>query len=102
MHYPKIFEKGQIGKLKLKNRIVMPAMGTGFASATGEASEELIRYMAERARGGAGLMITEVTRIDELSGIAQPAQLCATDMKFITSLSRLTDAVHAYDTKIFM
>ncbi|WP_315308049.1 FAD-dependent oxidoreductase [Pseudoramibacter alactolyticus] len=102
MQYPKLFEKGQIGKLKLKNRIVMPAMGTGFASATGEASEELIRYMAERARGGAGLMITEVTRVDELSGIAQPAQLCATDMKFITSLSRLTDAVHAYDAKIFM
>lgn len=102
MQYPKLFEKGQIGKLKLKNRIVMPAMGTGFASATGEASEELIRYMAERARGGAGLIITEVTRVDELSGIAQPAQLCATDMKFITSLSRLTDAVHAYDAKIFM
>lgn len=102
MQYPKLFEKGQIGKLKLKNRIVMPAMGTGFASATGEASEELIRYMAERARGGAGLIITEVTRVDELSGIAQPAQLCATDMKFITSPSRLTDAVHAYDAKIFM
>ena len=34
MKYPKLFEKGKIGKVELKNRIVMPAMGTGFASST--------------------------------------------------------------------
>ena len=44
MSYPKLFEKGRIGRLELKNRIVMPAMGTGFASSTGEASDEIIRY----------------------------------------------------------
>ncbi|MDE7066684.1 MAG: NADH:flavin oxidoreductase, partial [Schaedlerella arabinosiphila] len=65
MSYPKLFEKGRIGRLELKNRIVMPAMGTGFASSTGEASDEIIRYYADRARGGAGLIITEITRIDE-------------------------------------
>ena len=37
MKYEKLFEKGKIGKLTLKNRIVMPPMGTGFAAASGEA-----------------------------------------------------------------
>ena len=43
MKYEKLFEKGKIGKLTIKNRIVMPPMGTGFAAASGEASEEITR-----------------------------------------------------------
>lgn len=80
MKYEKLFEKGKIGKLTIKNRIVMPPMGTGFAAASGEASEEITRYYEERAKGGVGLIITEVCRVDELSGVAQPCQLRATDM----------------------
>lgn len=102
MSYPKLFEKGRIGRLELKNRIVMPAMGTGFASSTGEASDEIIRYYADRARGGAGLIITEITRIDEETGIGTSNQLCATDSKHIPRLVRLAEAVHAYDSKIFV
>lgn len=102
MSYPKLFEKGRIGRLELKNRIVMTAMGTGFASSTGEASDEIIRYYAERARGGAGLIISEITRIDEETGIGTSNQLCATDSKHIPRLVRLAEAVHAYDSKIFL
>ena len=31
MSYTKMFEKGKIGRLELKNRIVMPAMGCSLA-----------------------------------------------------------------------
>ena len=102
MKYEKLFEKGKIGNLPIKNRIVMTAMGTGFAAASGEASEEIIRYYEERAKGGVGLIITEVCRVDELSGIAQPCQLRGTDMNVIPSFTRLVDRVHAYGTKIFL
>ena len=77
MKYEKLFEKGKIGKLTLKNRIVMTPMGTGFAAASGEASEEITKFYEERAKGGVGLIICEVCRVDELSGIAQPCQLRA-------------------------
>ncbi len=102
MKYEKLFEKGKIGKLTLKNRIVMPPMGTGFAAASGEASEEIIRYYEERAKGGVGLIITEVCRVDELSGVAQPCQLRATDMDVIPSFTRMVDRIHAYGTKMFL
>lgn len=102
MKYEKLFEKGKIGKLTIKNRIVMTPMGTGFAAASGEASEEITRYYEERAKGGVGLIISEVCRIDELSGVAQPCQLSATDMSVIPSFTRMVDRVHAYDTKMFM
>lgn len=102
MKYEKLFEKGKIGKLTLKNRIVMTPMGTGFAAASGEASEEITKFYEERAKGGVGLIICEVCRVDELSGIAQPCQLRATDMNVIPSFTRMVDRIHAYDTKVFM
>lgn len=101
MPYVKLFEKGKIGNLFLKNRVVMPGMGTGFASAGGEASDEIIRYFEERAKGGVGLIITGVTRVDEETGVAMKCQLRATDGKYIQRLERLTDAVHRHDTKYF-
>lgn len=102
MKYTKLFEKGKIGKLELRNRIVMPAMGTAFASSTGEASDEIIRYYADRAKGGCGLIISEICRIDEETGVGETNQLCVTDSKFIPRLVRLAEAVHAHDTKIFL
>lgn len=102
MKYSKLFERGKIGNVEIKNRIVMPPMGTGFAGASGEASEEITRFYEERAKGGTGLIITEVCRVDELSGIAQPCQLSATDLKVIPSFTRMVDREHAYGTKMFL
>ena len=50
--YEKLFEKGQIGRLQVKNRAVMVPMGTDFANHDGTASMRLIRYYEERAKGG--------------------------------------------------
>lgn len=102
MKYQRLFEKGQIGNLKLKNKIVMPAMGTGFAASTGEASDEIIRYYEERAKGGCGLIITEITRIDDETGVGTSNQLSATDSKHIPRLTRLADAIHRHDSKVFL
>jgi 2,4-dienoyl-CoA reductase-like NADH-dependent reductase (Old Yellow Enzyme family) len=47
-----LFQPISIGKLQLKNRIVMTC-----ANASGGGGEHVICYYAERARGGAGLLI---------------------------------------------
>lgn len=102
MKYEKLFNKGKIGRLEIKNRIVMPAMGTNLASYSGEASDAIIRYYEERAKGGCGLIITEITRIDNETGIGTPNQLCAMDLKHIPRLEMLARSVHKYNTKIFL
>ena len=102
MSYEKLFEPGMIGNLELKNRIVMPAMGCSLAESTGEAGARMIKYYADRARGGAGLIITEITRVDDETGVGTPNQLSVTNTHMIAQLSRLAEAVHAYDTKIFV
>ncbi|QGU95961.1 NAD(P)-binding protein [Clostridium bovifaecis] len=102
MKYTKLFSKGNIGKLEIKNRIVMPAMGVSLAGWNGEASPELIRYYEERAKGGCGLIITEITCIDEEHGKGCANQLTITSPKHIPGLERLAKAVHKYDAKIFV
>ena len=65
MSYEKLFTPGRIANLELKNRIVMPAMGCSLAESSGEDGARMIRYYTERAKGGTGLIITEITRIDD-------------------------------------
>lgn len=102
MSYAKLFEPGRIGNLELKNRIVMPAMGCSLAEVTGEPGPRMIRYYADRAKGGAGLIITEITRVDDETGVGTPNQLSVTNTHVIGQLSRLVEAVHAYNTKLFV
>lgn len=102
MKYKHLFSKGKIGNLELKNRIVMPAIGTALASSTGEASQEIIAYYEERAKGGCGLIITEITKIDEEYGAGCSNQLTLTKPQHVPQLERLVRTVHKYDTKIFV
>ncbi|SES63387.1 2,4-dienoyl-CoA reductase [Natronincola peptidivorans] len=102
MKYEKLFSKGRIGKLELKNRVVMPAMGTSLAGSNGEASSDIIKYYEERAKGGCGLIITEITRIDEEFGVGVANQLSATAPKHIASFQKLARTLHKYDTKVFV
>lgn len=102
MKYKHLFSKGSIGNLELKNRIVMPAIGTALASSTGEASQEIIAYYEERAKGGCGLIITEITRIDEEYGVGCANQLTLTKPQHVPQLERLVRTVHKYDTKLFV
>lgn len=102
MKYTNLFQKGYIGKLELKNRVVMPSMGTMLASADGEISDHHIAYFEERAKGGVGLIITEVTSVEYTLGKAGSCHPRVDDNKFIPGLQRLADTLHKYDTKVFM
>lgn len=89
--FEKLFEPGQIGKLALKNRLVMPAMGTGYSDGRGYVTERLKRYHRERAMGGVGLIITEVTAVEYNE---QRSALSAAHDKFIPGLSELVQVIH--------
>ena len=102
MAYEKLLQPGKIGNLEIKNRVVMPAMGCSLAESTGEAGARMIKYYADRARGGVGLIITEITRVDDETGVGTPNQLSVTNTHMVAQLSRLAEAVHAYGTKIFV
>ena len=45
--------------MELKNRIVLPAMGTKFSGKTSYVTDQLIDYHVARVKGGTGLSIVE-------------------------------------------
>ena len=85
-----IFEPITINKLKVKNRIYMPAMHLGMA-AEFEVTDRLVDFYAERARGGAGMICVGYATIDELSGNIQ--NIGAHKDEFIPGLTRLATAI---------
>ena len=96
----KLFEPISIGKLELKNRIVMPAMCSKLGTEFGAVSDRLIDFYVERAKGGVGLIVIENTCIDWPVGKAGTSPIRADDWKFVDGLHDLAEAVHPYGTKI--
>ena len=58
-NYEKLFERGKIKNMSLKNRIVMSPMGTFSENHDGFPSGAQIEYYRRRARGGIGMLIIE-------------------------------------------
>ncbi|MBT8339698.1 MAG: NADH:flavin oxidoreductase, partial [Desulfatitalea sp.] len=100
MKYHHVFEPGKIGKLEIKNRIVMPAMGTNFAEADGSLGGRAVHYYAARARGGTGLITVETCAVTPAGGRAVACSVSLHDGKFLPGMRDLTDAVHAYGAKV--
>ena len=97
--FPKLFEPTHIGKMELKNRIVMPPMGTNMGTPDGHVTEEVVCYYRERARGGVGLIIVETTCVDAPAGKTTAFQLAIDNDRFIPGLSRLAETIHQHGSR---
>lgn len=82
----------KIRGLELKNRIILPAMGTRMANEKGEITDRLIAYHAARAKGGCGLNIVEVAAVHRPSSPAHFVWICEDSL--IEGHKKLTDAIH--------
>jgi 2,4-dienoyl-CoA reductase-like NADH-dependent reductase (Old Yellow Enzyme family)/thioredoxin reductase len=100
-YYQKLFTPLQIGKLELKNRIVMPPMATNFSDLEGTVNERHIAYYRRRARGGAGLIIFEHTGIAKQGKAFPNMALIDSDAK-ISQFKKLVQAVHGEGGKFFI
>ncbi|MBW1900855.1 MAG: FAD-dependent oxidoreductase [Deltaproteobacteria bacterium] len=95
-----LFTPITIGKMELKNRIVVPPiMGPGFAAKDGCVSQTRINFHEAQAKGGAGLIITGGVSIDPLI-INSSLHIGIWDDRFIPGLKELADAVHAHGAKL--
>jgi 2,4-dienoyl-CoA reductase-like NADH-dependent reductase (Old Yellow Enzyme family)/thioredoxin reductase len=95
----KLFEPIKIGKLELKNRIMLAAMVSNFCTEDGFVTDRFKAYHANIARGGCGLNVTESSYV---SPEGKRIRYCvgAYDDKLIPGLKELTAAVHAEGGKI--
>ena len=99
--YNLLFTPGKIGTLTIPNRIAMTAASASLSQPDGTMTEEMLAYYEARAKGGVGLIITEMVCVDEDRGVLFPRELNAAREENIPSFRRLADRVHPYGTKIF-
>ncbi|MFC1942183.1 FAD-dependent oxidoreductase [Chloroflexota bacterium] len=97
-NFPNLLNPGQIGKVKIKNRIVMAPMGNSFWSRTGEINQRVFDYYTARAKGGTGLIIMSFAHIDYPPGYRVLADLESEQM--VAGHQRLVESVHSYGAKI--
>ncbi len=89
-----------VGSMELRNRMVMAPMGVEIVGDDGFANDQIIAYYEERARGGVGLIITEVCAMAYPRGANSVHQLGLSDDRYTPALRRLTDQVHRHGAKI--
>jgi 2,4-dienoyl-CoA reductase (NADPH2) len=98
--YEHLLSPTRIGTLALRNRIAMAPMGVELVEADGAVREPTIRYYAERARGGAGLLITENTSAAYPRGANSAHEIAVSHDRYLPGLRALADAVHEHGAKI--
>jgi 2,4-dienoyl-CoA reductase-like NADH-dependent reductase (Old Yellow Enzyme family)/pyruvate/2-oxoglutarate dehydrogenase complex dihydrolipoamide dehydrogenase (E3) component len=87
-----LFSPFEVGGLRLRNRIVMPPMGTGLPSHDGHVTPETVAYYRRRAQGGVGIVCVEASLIaPDLHGVGPEIRLH--DDAFLPGLRELASAV---------
>jgi len=95
-----LFKPIQIGNFISKNRILMSAMSINFGvDDNGYVTDQLTQYLAERAKGGAGMILVGGGNVHP-AGMELPTLPRLWDDGCIAPLKVLTTEIKKYDTKI--
>jgi 2,4-dienoyl-CoA reductase-like NADH-dependent reductase (Old Yellow Enzyme family)/thioredoxin reductase len=94
MEYSSVLSPISVGALELKNRFIVPSMGTGMPTVqTGEVTPRLVGYWRARAKGGFALCIVEYAYVNQI-GKGNYCQLGIYDDSLIPGLREVADAIH--------
>jgi mycofactocin system FadH/OYE family oxidoreductase 2 len=99
MMFPNLFSPLKIGTTEVKNRISFQPHLTNLAVGN-LPSEKQMYYWGERAKGGAGLIITEELTVHP-TDMAYEKLIDVYHAEVIPGFKKITDYVHQYDSKIF-
>lgn len=106
--FPHLFAPGRIGPIEVRNRIVQMAHGARLIEhllapgGPGFWGDAYAGYLEERARGGAGLLITEPVSAHQSSAYSMESHVPGFDPRVLPSYRRLTDAVHRHGARVFL
>lgn len=94
-----LLQEIKIKSMLLKNRVVMPPMGTGLGRKDGTVSEATLAYFKRRVKSGAGLYITEISSVHP-RGSVSPSALRIYDDSYMAGLGQLVEIAHKAGSKI--
>ncbi len=100
-HFEKLFSPYNIGKMRVKNRIIKTAaeMNT-HDPIDAHMNQRTIDYVEAVAKGGAGMVILWNAYLDYPLGARMPDGLRIDSDEYIPGFKKLADAVHKYGCKL--
>jgi len=94
-----LFRPLEVAGLTLKNRLVMPPMGSGLADVNGFVTDRLRDYYVRRAAGGIGTITIEATVITpETAGVGPETRIHGPE--FVPGLASVAAAVKEHDVTV--
>jgi len=96
--FERLLEPGRIGKMQVKNRMKFASTTTNFANHDGTVNDREVNFIAERAKGGAG-MVTVGGVYPHPLGKGYIGQPGASDDRFIPELRKLAQAIRDHGAK---
>ncbi|NLS45290.1 MAG: FAD-dependent oxidoreductase [Firmicutes bacterium] len=100
--YDNLFSPGQIGTLKLRNRVVMAPIDSIFRTEEGAFNEQHCFYLGARAAGGVGLIICDNATVDYPRGAVGSKAARLDQNRFTAALNETVQEVHLWDAAIIM
>lgn len=95
--YPELFSPFELAGKRLRNRIAHASISTGLAQ-DGRVTERMVQYYANRARGGAALIVAEP--FGWAPHQVAPSRVRVWDGSQLDGLSRLASAVEGEDCRL--
>ncbi|MEG1062043.1 MAG: NADH:flavin oxidoreductase, partial [Oscillospiraceae bacterium] len=80
----------------------MPPVHVGMANMDGTPSDKMTDYYEARARGGAGLIITEITRVNDWHGATTFRQPAMSHDYHIAPMAAFVEKIHRHGAKLFV
>ena len=96
-NYPTLFSSWTLGGVPLRNRLAHASILTHLAK-DGRPTDRLLNYLANRARGGAAMIVTEPLAM--LSRLPPSNRVHAFNDDALPELTRLVEAVEEYGTRL--
>jgi 2,4-dienoyl-CoA reductase-like NADH-dependent reductase (Old Yellow Enzyme family) len=97
--FPHLLSPFRIRHLTFKNRIFVPAHGSGYADG-GCVTDRHLAYLEARAKGGAAAIVTEAQSVDPDTYKWSYRLLCAADDRCIPGLRRLAEMGRRHDCRV--
>lgn len=100
MSYEMLLSPMQIGSLTIRNRTVMTAAEFSMGQMDGTPTERLMNYYEARAKGGVGLIIPGICRVNDLYATSSFTQLAMSHDYQIEPMRVFVERIHRQGAKL--
>lgn len=100
MSFEMLLSPMKIGTLEIRNRTVMTAAEMSMGQIDGRPTERMMRYYEERAKGGVGLILPGICRVNDGYATSSFTQLAMSHDFHIEPMRAFVERIHRHGAKL--